>query len=723
MAQEYEYVPFVREGVKWVYCISNDDSFHGPDPCVPIGLTYLTLEFKGDTIINGKTYKAMHKYSGKSINQENDTIPVYMREENKVVYGIVPDCKFYHDCRIGLWDNPDFYDLKLSGEEFVLYDFNDPVSFLDTELNWDEECDFGFAWLYTDTIAIGNHYSKRHKFQYETDFYIVEGIGYDGWSSYTLMLWFTTYLAAPVRSYQDADFYLNHVIEDGEIIYKGIRYQEPNPEPDEYEYVPFVREGVKWVYSIYDYQYRNLNNHPDNGDGYFYRTLELRGDTIINGKTYKAMHRCVDDELSEPSDVIPIYLREEDKKVYGIVPDGKFYGDAPIGDFEFGTQEYFDSIYSGKEFLLYDFQDPVAYWDSIYHHSYYYDENDYNLFGHLYTDTIAIGHHLAQRYGFELWGEFQVIEGIGLIGSNSYPLCFFMPISTGIHDTEYFYLENVIENGDVIYGSVRDRYMPLILEGVKWVNEQVTVNNGDTTCNYYTYEFKGNHPVKSNYGRTYKALYRYDGRHHELDTANDSLVAGLREDWRDITYLINEPLDKVISQGRNMIDFDQGFLYELLSSDNGWGSCKDNYIMYQNEPFLNNDNFFEIDPIIIDGYRCRRLAYIGEQGDTLAYIVQGIGFDSYDMGDLLTPFTRKPDPNAAHQEWSGLSHVVKNGEIVYKGMRYRHGAFDGVNDVVADKTRRPYDPQYYNLMGQPVGKDVPTAPGIYIHNGKKIVVR
>ena len=448
----------------------------------------------------------------------------------------------------------------------------------------------------------------------------------------------------------------------------------------EYEYVPFVREGVKWVYNISDYHYYHLKDNPANGDFIAHRILEFRGDTVINGKTYKAMHMCVDDELSEPCDVIPVYLREEDKKVYGIVPDGKIYGDAPIGDFCY--HPILNEIYSGQEFLLYDFQDPVAYWNNLYNQ---WPFSEYTQFNHLYTDTIAVGQHLVKRYGFEMgMGDFEMIEGIGAMTYNGYPLAFFMPISTGIHDTEFFWLEHVIEDGEVVYGSVRDRYMPLILEDVKWVFERVTVNDGDTTSIYYTYEFKGNDPVKDNNGYTYKALYRYDGIDHELDVENDSIIASLREAWRNITYRQNEPLSQVISQGRDMIAFDQGFLYSLLSGGNGGISCRETYILWQKEPFLNDENFVEADPIMIGRYRCRRLAYIGEQGDTLAYIVQGIGFDSRDLGDLLTPFTRKPDPNAEYQEWCGLSHVIKNGEIIYKGMCYNEANLTLAGDVDTD---------------------------------------
>ena len=113
---------------------------------------------------------------------------------------------------------------------------------------------------------------------------------------------------------------------------------------------------------------------------------------------------------------------------------------------------------------------------------------------------------------------------------------------------------------------------------------------------------------------------------------------------------------------------------------------------------------------------------MGEDGEPLAYIVEGIGFDSYDMGDLLTPFTCRPDPEADYQEWCGLSHVVKDGQIIYKGMRYREGVVTGIDEAVADKTKRTLDPRYYDLMGRTVGTEVPTTPGIYIHQGKKICV-
>ena len=113
---------------------------------------------------------------------------------------------------------------------------------------------------------------------------------------------------------------------------KFVHIQAIDTQPgDGYEYVPFVREGVKWTYSIQEYHYEeDYLTNPARGDNVVYRTLEIKGDTVINGKTYKAVHMCTDDVYSEPKDVVPVYLREEDKMVYGIVPDSTFYDDALV---------------------------------------------------------------------------------------------------------------------------------------------------------------------------------------------------------------------------------------------------------------------------------------------------------------------------------------------------------------------------------------------------------
>ena len=83
-----EYVPFVREDVKWVYYYDNPIEGMGyEDGFIPYGEHYYTLEMKGDTVINGKSYKPVHLYSGESINEMNDTVPMYKYAETEEVLG------------------------------------------------------------------------------------------------------------------------------------------------------------------------------------------------------------------------------------------------------------------------------------------------------------------------------------------------------------------------------------------------------------------------------------------------------------------------------------------------------------------------------------------------------------------------------------------------------------------------------------------------------------
>ena len=275
-------------------------------------------------------------------------------------------------------------------------------------------------------------------------------------------------------------------------------------------------------------------------------------------------------------------------------------------------------------------------------------------------------------------------------------------------------------------------YLSVVREGVKWVNEKVIVNHGDTTRYYYNYEIKGEDCWTDLAGDIQKACYYFLG--NQLDVEQDSLIAGLRDDLGfEILCIRNNALKKVQDEERGMFIFPtytDGGSRTLYDFSYPWKCI--HYYLYQCEYYwveqghdeeITEENLIEVEPVMVEGVECFRIAYLDENGEPLAYIVEGIGFDSRDMGDLLTPFTRQPDHDADYQEWCGLSHVVKDGQIIYKGMRYREGAFTGIDEAVADRTGRPQDENYYDLMGRPVGKEVPSTPGIYIHQGQKIVVR
>ena len=275
------------------------------------------------------------------------------------------------------------------------------------------------------------------------------------------------------------------------------------------------------------------------------------------------------------------------------------------------------------------------------------------------------------------------------------------------------------------------QYLSFVSEGRKWVNEKVIINHGDTTSYYYVYEIQGDDPNSHWYATgTPKLCHYYTGS--GIDVNNDSIIASLEETapGAGLKCFNNHALDKVDKEGRNLfvrlffIGIDEGeMLYYIDPS--AVTSSLSNYLYFQVEPAtLNEDNCFEIDPIEIEGYQCYRIAHVNEQGEPKCYIVGGIGFDSYNMGDLLTPFTREPDPNADYQEYCGLCHVVQDGRIIYKGMRYTPDNMTGVDEVRTDQPKRHnVDDNYYNLMGQAMGKSLPSTPGIYIHQGKKIVIR
>ena len=227
-AQEYEYVPFVREGVKWVYHYHNDNENLGyDDGFIPAGDHYFTFEMKGDTLIDGKWYKPVHLYGGNAINELNDTVPVYLREENKVVYGIIPDDRRYWECPIGIGTRVCAMNLSSdvkTGVEFVLYDFSDPAGFYDNlEISFMPYTKYYYN--HSETVKIGNCLRKRLVVNSANGvvYYIIEGIGYAGFRAGMPLNYL--YDIQPGIMTTQVTYILSHVIEDGEIIFR--RYEQP----------------------------------------------------------------------------------------------------------------------------------------------------------------------------------------------------------------------------------------------------------------------------------------------------------------------------------------------------------------------------------------------------------------------------------------------------------------------------------------------------------------
>lgn len=216
VAQDYEYVPFVREGVKWVYYCNNPLT---NVPNLPNGTYYFAFEMKGDVLIGEKCYKQvlLYQYNEQGEFELEDFIPVYLREDNKVVYALQPDGAWYPQCPVGIGGCVNETPFNVSHEgEFALYDFNDLETFykgMDIEL-------VNVSYEGNDVITIGSHQTRRHYFKnvWSDAHFVIEGIGYDGSWGMPLFYFQPAITGLQVR------YYLSHVIEDGKTIYKGYAY-------------------------------------------------------------------------------------------------------------------------------------------------------------------------------------------------------------------------------------------------------------------------------------------------------------------------------------------------------------------------------------------------------------------------------------------------------------------------------------------------------------------
>ena len=420
-------------------------------------------------------------------------------------------------------------------------------------------------------------------------------------------------------------------------------------------YTPFVREGVQWVcYFVHYWDNDYMGFQP--GQTFF--TLELKGDTVINGKEYKMMHKYSGIGINPDDDTVLACLREENRIVYVIIPEGMASNSFLVGYGELWDSVVGNSLYnmarSGQEIILYEFNETEAYYKYIYA----LERDNFNYLG---IDKVDVGGQQVNRHTFSNNGrDFYFIEGIGYDGFDpGYPLSY----GTDMYP---YYLSHVVQDGKIIYRGVNymdvapyDGRMPMVREGKQWVFERVTIDHGVTKSEYYTYEIGGKDArgdiSSDNYDKIYKGA-RYCRYYEGMKPNGDGeIVCSLKWGSWDERAIDNTVMDKVASEGRNLMRRmfvtadNMELLYYFYHKDPEL--VLGQYINWQVSPkILTSDNFKLVEPVEIDGYSCNRYAYVDECGEVQCYIIEGIGIDSRDMGDLLAPFTRKPDPDVLRPE-------------------------------------------------------------------------
>lgn len=93
--EDYEYVPLVREGIEWTYFVS----YYSTD----IEPYYFHMQFHGDTVVDGITYKKCYEYRDSEFDPQKAKLVGLAREENKAVYSKV-NPELYKESEVLVYD-------------------------------------------------------------------------------------------------------------------------------------------------------------------------------------------------------------------------------------------------------------------------------------------------------------------------------------------------------------------------------------------------------------------------------------------------------------------------------------------------------------------------------------------------------------------------------------------------------------------------------------------
>ena len=250
-------------------------------------------------------------------------------------------------------------------------------------------------------------------------------------------------------------------------------------------------------------------------------------------------------------------------------------------------------------------------------------------------------------------------------------------------------------------------YTPLVREGVKWIYHELDVDCIEGTFKDKPFEvyFKGDTTIN---GFTYKKCYK----RYTSPIQPEQFVAIMGEQEK-VVYLKWPDFDF-----DNVMDF---------SSDEKGTKLIDFNSPFNVNPFFDTPDPEEIEPITINDVQCKR--FIVDKGNSWERLqIEGVGFD-YDFrsgnygGVIYMPYNSSGE-SLIWTEYRFDHLEDSEGDVIYQSQDFAKWTkvYDEDSATHDIKVMGPVDDSYYNLMGQPVAHPE-DAPGIYIHEGKKVVVK
>ena len=454
----------------------------------------------------------------------------------------------------------------------------------------------------------------------------------------------------------------------------------------EADYQPLVREGVRWV---------NVHEAVDQDFFYYscyFYNFEFRGDTIINGKTYKKCYKYTGKTLDLSKDNAYCAMRDEGHKVYE-VPFA-----VELEDIEVNFPDWYAEYLEKNEFTLFDFDNPIV-----------------------PKSPAGRGYKLAPGQNVSKLDRF--VPGIGYNGEIDGDA--FHPF-TNICDFDYFgfhHLEDL--SGNILFeGAAYDRseyvYAPLMREGVVW--EYLYLDN-DMTCAVERFQILGDTVITihdSQPPHNFKKCYRYFGEHFDPD--NLSPIAYM-EEWGRTIMVITPPIaqhrsDEFVSDFGGTYSLPSYWGYdktgerEIYWFEDVNGLMQDVNELYGCDYFSANDSVVTFVAVGDQMNRCFDITGIGMVDGKW---IEGVGIDGLHTGNLIAPLA--PSGETGTQGLIRLADL--DGNTLYEGAYYSY--YSGISQVDRDADVSA-DPRWYDLLGRP-HETRPTQPGIYIHQGRKVVVK